>query len=203
MANSDLTIYMRNFKSFISLFLLFYFSQINLAQSINDISFPKADIHLGMAITKGTYIGGTVQLSNHFSIETAYGGNVGILFAAMDPQRRISIGLNYHLIWPVILNATYTFKEQLMTNYHNYHIASLNIGLLSLRNNGFHFFLSMGSYFEYEERNNLIHREFGFNANLGVGFTLFITINKAPYNQRLNADRHFSSADFVIFEIVF
>ncbi len=98
-------------------FYLYYlvFHKINLAQSVDDISYPKADIHLGMAITKGTYIGGTVQISNHFSIETSYGGNVGILFAAMDPQRRISIGLNYHLIWPVILNATYTFKEQLMT----------------------------------------------------------------------------------------
>jgi hypothetical protein len=162
---------MINFKSFIFLFILFSVSKINLAQSVDDISYPKADIHLGMAITKGTYIGGTVQISNHYSIETSYGGNVGILFAAMDPQRRISLGLNYHLMWPVILNATYTFKEQLSPEYFNSHIASLNIGLLSLRNNGFHFFLSMGGYFEYEDRNNLIHREFGFNANLGVGFT--------------------------------
>ncbi|HSP88565.1 MAG TPA: hypothetical protein VLN45_10560 [Ignavibacteriaceae bacterium] len=153
------------------LFLFLILSQLVFSQGLEEEIYPKADIHLGMSLSKGTYLGSTVQISNTISIEASYGGNVAYFLGPTDPQRRISFGLNYHLWWPVIINSAYIFKEQLFPGYFKSHSLGLSIGLLSLRNRGIHFIVSLGSYFEYENKFNVSSKHFRFNANLGIGFT--------------------------------
>ena len=152
-------------------FLLIITSKLVLAQDLEEEIYPKVDFHIGMSISKGTYLGSTVKILENISFEVSYSGNVGFFLAPTDPQRRYNVGINYHLWWPLIINSTYTFKEQIFPAYFKSHSLGINVGLLSLRNRGIHFIISIGSYYEYEDKFNFINKHFRFNANVGIGFT--------------------------------
>ncbi|MBK8946443.1 MAG: hypothetical protein IPM32_14400 [Ignavibacteriae bacterium] len=160
-------------KTLVTIFylqIIFLFT-VSFGQNIEKSIYPKIDVNAGMSYSKGSYVGSTIMLSNKYSIEMSYGGNVGLFLVPTDSQRRISFGLNYHILWPMILNCTYTFMEQLQPAYFKGQIISANVGLLSLRNKGIHFFISAGLRYQYENKFGYKEGLFAATMNIGIGFT--------------------------------
>lgn len=152
-------------------FILLLISQYEYAQSTNMVIYPKVDIHIGMSFTKGTYIGSTVKVSDKYSLETSFGSNYGLLIVPVDPQRRYSLGINYHLDWPIILNTAYIFKNGFPYGFSDSHVITMNVGALSLQNIGFHLIINAGLFYEYEYNSDVNRNIYGVNFNLGIGFT--------------------------------
>ena len=146
-----------------------FFTQYIFPQNIDTVNYPKADIHLGISIIKGSHVGSIYQLSNNISLEASYGGNIGLfLLHPNETQKIISLGVNYHFHY-FILNLTYShFGEG--SSYS--HIASLNIELFSIDNPGFHLIGGIGVFYELGKYYSSKPKEGGVTFNLALGFTV-------------------------------
>jgi hypothetical protein len=139
------------------------------SQNIDAVNYPKADIHLGISLLKGSYIGTIYQVSNDFSFEASYGWNLGLfLLQPGEDKNIISVGINYHFHY-FILNLTYAHFEK----RHSYfsHIGSINIELFSVDNKGFHLIGGVGGFYELGKYFSDKPKEGGVNFNLALGFT--------------------------------
>lgn len=152
------------------LIILFGFCPNIFAQNAEELSYPKADIHIGISIAKGSYLGSIYQISDQFSFEASYGGSMGLLFLQPGEHYRIiSLGANYHLR-NFVLNLSYIRFEQVQTYFS--HMASVNIELFSIEEPGFHLIGGLGALFEFSKHFSNKPKQAGVNFNLALGFTV-------------------------------
>jgi hypothetical protein len=154
---------------YILVFLLIICPNV-FSQSIDELFYPKADVHLGISLTKGSYIGTIFQISNEFSFEASYGGNIGLFVLHPSGTHQIlSMGANYHFRY-FILNLSYIHFEEV--NKYFSHMASMNIALFSIDEPDFHLIGALGGFYEFSKHFSDKQKEAGVNFNFALGFTV-------------------------------
>lgn len=152
------------------IFILILLSQVSLSQDSTKINYPKADLHLGISITKGSYIGTIIQTSERISFEVSYGTNMSLfLLSPGENQMILGAGVNYHL-YNFILNLSY-IRFEVIDRYFS-HIGSLNIQLFTIDESGFHIISAVGGFYEFSKHFSDKPKVVGVNFNLALGFTI-------------------------------
>ena len=160
-----------------SSYILFVIIVLNISQNSfsilaqeNDNIFPLFDVYGSASYSSGLRLGLRVQVSNHFSVETAYGPDIVYYLAPSDENYKYSIGINWHKGYDskLIVNLTYIqFIYPAEYTAHGYAI-SLNVGSLTLIEEGFHFFYSGGIWLKREGDTNYTYVL--PNLEIGVGW---------------------------------
>jgi hypothetical protein len=148
---------------YLSIFITFVSSNV-FSQNVNEIIYPKADIHFGFSLIKGGHIGNIFQISEKYSLETSYGYSL-----PYGEYRFISLGANYHFHY-FILNLTYVYADKSDGSFG--HIASTNIELFTIEEPGFHLIGALGGFYEFSKHFSDKPKEAGVNFNLAFGLTV-------------------------------
>ena len=142
-----------------------------LAQEDENI-FPLFDLYSGASYSSGLRLGLRVQVSEHFSVESAFGPDIVYFLGPADLNYRYSVGINWHkgIDSKLILNLTYVhFIYPPEYTASGYAIA-LNVGSLTLIEEGFHFFYSGGIWIKKEENVNYTYVLPNFEIGIGWSF---------------------------------
>jgi hypothetical protein len=113
-----------------------------------------------------------VQVFEHFSLESAFGPDIVYFLVPSDLNYRYSVGINWHKgnDSKLILNLTYVHLIY-PPEYTAYGYAiSLNVGSLTLIEEGFHFFYSVGIWLKREENVNYTYVLPNFEIGIGWRF---------------------------------
>ena len=157
-------------KKFFVVIFLFVFCPSVFSQNSEEITYPKADIHIGISLTKGSYLGTIFQISDHYSLEASYGGHIGLFFLHPGVNHKIiSFGANYHF-YNFVLNFTYIHFEEVRKYFS--HMGSMNIELFSIVDPGFHLIGAFGGFYEFSKHFSNKPKEAGVNFNLALGLTV-------------------------------
>lgn len=162
-------------KSFyITLFMMMvinlYQNTFSLLAQENKIVFPLFDLYGGASYSSGLRLGLRVQVSEHFSVESAFGPDIVYFLVPADLNYRYSVGINWHKGYDskLIVNLTYIQfiypPEYTASGY----AISLNVGSLTLIEEGFHFFYSGGIWIKKKE--NVDYTYVLPNFEIGVGW---------------------------------
>lgn len=142
-----------------------------LAQEDENI-LPIFDIYGSASYSSGMRLGLRVQVSEHFSVESAFGPDIVYYIGPSDFNYRYSIGTNWHKGYDsnLIVNLTYV-KFIYPTEYtaSGYAIA-LNVGSLTLIEAGFHFFYSGGIWIKQKESVDYTYVLPNFEIGVGWSF---------------------------------
>ena len=149
------------------LLYLLIIPSIGKAQESSANIIPKADIHLGISLLKGSYVGTIWQVSDKFYCEASYGSGNLFPFYIDNPKRIISLGVDYDLNY-FLLNITYTRHEEIDSYFS--HVASFSINLFSLDDPGFHLIGGIGVYSELVKCYSSEPGKIGVIFNLAAGF---------------------------------
>jgi hypothetical protein len=142
---------------------------VSKAQNSSENIIPKADIHIGISLLKGSYIGSTWQVSDKFYLGASYGAGTLFPFYTDNPKRIISLEADYDLTY-FLLNITYTRYEEV--NSYFSHIVSININLFSLDSPGFHLIGGIGGFSELAKYYSSEPLKLGVTFNLAAGFRI-------------------------------
>lgn len=155
---------------FIVLGLGIYPNAFSILAQEDENLFPLFDIFGSASYSSGLRLGLRVQVSEHFSLESAFGPDIVYYLVPSDLNYRYSFGINWHKgnDSKLILNLTYVHLIY-PSEYTAYGYAiSLNVGSLTLIEEGFHFFYSGGIWFKREGNANYTYVI--PNLEIGVGW---------------------------------
>jgi hypothetical protein len=157
--------------------ILFVIIVLNISQNSfsimaqeNENIFPLFDVYGSASYSSGLGLGVRVQVSEHFSVESAFGPDIAYYLAPSDLNYRYSVGINWHKGYDskLIVNLTYVKFIYPPEYTSSGYAISLNVGSLTLIEEGFHFFYSGGIWIKKEE--NVDYTYVLPNFEIGVGW---------------------------------
>lgn len=156
---------------FMMMFINLYQNTFSLLAQEDENILPIFDIYGSASYSSGLRLGLRVQVSEHFSVESAFGPDIVYYIGPADFNYRYSIGINWHKGYDskLIVNLTYVQfiypPEYTASGY----AISLNVGSLTLIEGGFHFFYSGGIWIKQKE--NVDYTYVLPNFEIGVGWS--------------------------------
>ena len=159
-------------------YILFVMIVLNISQNSfallaqeNKIAFPLFDLYGGASYSSGLRLGLRVQVSEHFSVESAFGPDIVYYLGPSDLNYRYSVGINWHKGYDskLIVNLTYVQPFYPPDWIASGYAIALNVGSLTLIEEGFHIFYSGGIWLK---RNEGVDYTYVLpNFEIGVGWS--------------------------------
>lgn len=155
---------------FMMIVINIYPNSFSLLAQENKIVFPLFDLYGGASYSSGLRLGLRMQVSEHFSVESAFGTDIVYYIGPSDFNYRYSLGINWHKGFDskLIVNLTYVQPFYPPDWKASGFAIALNVGSLTLIEEGFHFFYSGGIWLK---RNEGVNYTYVIpNLEIGVGW---------------------------------
>jgi hypothetical protein len=155
---------------------LFLFIQLNLcAQDSTTSKSYFLNAHIGADLAKGFRFGLLVYLNENISVEAGYGVDVINFLVASDPNKRYSIGINWHKGIESNLMAGISFSHSVFPSPYitKQNFISANVGSFISSTSGIKFFYKGGILFGFKNNNSGNHTLIFPNIDIGISYNIF------------------------------